>query len=81
MSGNADLIAYLERRRRERWETVRWVLKTGAVTLLILFALVFIVTGILHLAGVGQRTQTTLNIGPSNFHVIRKQVGGVPILP
>ncbi len=74
---NADLIAYLERRRRARIRIAVRVL-AGAASLLLA---VFVVSTFLHAAGVGSHTQTTLNITSHGYHVIRTQVGAIPILP
>jgi hypothetical protein len=74
---NADLIAYLERRRRARIRAGFYAL--GAVAVLLLAVLA--VTAILHAAGVGSHTQTTLDITGQHYHVIRTQVGAIPILP
>lgn len=75
--GDSDLIAYLEERRKRNVRIVLYGLGSLACAALAVLA----VTAILHAAGVGEHTTSTVNITSSGFSVTRHRSGAVAILP
>lgn len=66
MSGNEDLIAYLERRRLQRWEMVR----RAAIVIALLLASYLAIRTMLHFTGIGGRVVETISPSGSSVKTV-----------